>query len=140
MLRFVLLPLLLINVFYSAALADRLELVAGGGTAEKDDVPTKCRLREPFGVEFLPSGEMIIVEMTSGNRVLKVGKDKILRVIAGTGTKGYSGDGGPASVATFNGIHNLAITRAGDILLSDSFNHVLRKIDAKSGVVTTLAG
>lgn len=120
--------------------AGRIELVAGGGAAEQDAPATECRLREPFGVEFTPAGEMVIVEMVSGNRVLKIGRDGILRVIAGAGAKGYSGDGGPATAATFNGIHNLAITASGDILLSDSFNHVLRRIDAASGNVSTIAG
>ena len=115
-------------------------LVAGGGTAEKDAPATQCALREPFGVEFSPAGEMVIVEMTKGERVLKVDKEGILRVIAGTGARGYSGDGGPATAATFNGIHNLAIRANGDLLLADSFNHTLRQIDAQTGVITTLAG
>ncbi len=120
--------------------AEKIVLVAGGGTAEKDAPATACKLKEPFGVEFLPSGEMVIVEMTSGQRVLKVDAQGMLRVIAGTGTKGYSGDGGPATAAQFNGIHNLCITPGGDLLIADSFNHTLRKVDAKSGVITTLAG
>ena len=120
--------------------AEKIVLVAGGGTAEKDAPATECALREPFGVEFNAAGEMIIVEMTQGERVLKVGRDGVLRVIAGTGKKGYSGDGGPATAATFNGIHNLVILPNDDILLADSFNHALRKIDAKTGVVTTVAG
>jgi DNA-binding beta-propeller fold protein YncE len=76
----------------------------------------------------------------SGERVLKIGKDGILRVIGGIGKKGYSGDGGPATEAAFAGIHNLAILPGGDLLLADSFNHTLRKIDAKTGIVTTVAG
>jgi hypothetical protein len=120
--------------------AERIVLVAGGGTAEKDAPAPECALHEPFGVEFTPAGEMIIVEMEHGNRVLKVGKDGILRVIAGSSTKGYSGDGGPAAAATFNGIHNLQITPAGDLLLADSFNSALRKIDTKTGLISTMAG
>ncbi|MGB8170076.1 MAG: hypothetical protein WCF18_21410 [Chthoniobacteraceae bacterium] len=120
--------------------AEKIVLVAGGGAAEKDAPATECKLKEPFGVEFLPSGEMIIVEMTSGNRVLKVDAKGLLRVIGGTGTKGYTGDGGPATAATFNGIHNLQITPAGDLLIADSFNHTLRRMEGKSGVVSTMAG
>ncbi len=127
-------------VLAAPARAEKVVLVAGGGTAEKDAPAAECKLLEPFGVEFMPSGEMVIVEMTSGNRVLKVDTKGVLRLIAGTGAKGYSGDGGPAAAATFNGIHNLAITSGGDLLIADSFNHTLRKIDAKTGVVTTLAG
>src|SRR5204863_666967 len=42
--------------------------------------------------------------------------------------------------ATFTGIHNLAITPGGDLLIADSFNHTLRRIDGNSGVISTLAG
>lgn len=134
---------LFLLLFCSAAgllRAEKIELVAGGGTAEKDAPAKECALREPFGVEFNAAGEMIIVEMTKGERVLKVGKDGVLRVIAGTGKKGYSGDGGPATAAQVNGIHNLQIAPNGDLLIADSFNHTLRKLDPKTGVITTLAG
>jgi DNA-binding beta-propeller fold protein YncE len=120
--------------------AARIELVAGGGAKVQDAPATECALLEPFGVEFNPAGEMVIVEMTKGQRVLKVDRQGMLRVIGGTGAKGYSGDGGSATAATFNGIHNLAIEADGDLLLSDSFNHTLRKVDHATGVVTTLAG
>jgi DNA-binding beta-propeller fold protein YncE len=133
-------PLALLLALALPASAARIELVAGGGTKAKDAPSTECALLEPFGVEFNPAGEMVIVEMTKGQRVLKVDRQGILRVIAGTGAKGYSGDGGPALAATFNGIHNLAIQANGDVLLSDSFNHTLRKIDSRTGIVTTLAG
>ena len=134
--------LFLLLCFCTAGLlrAEKIVLVAGGGSAEKDAPATECALREPFGVEFDAAGEMIIVEMTKGERVLKVGKDGVLRVIAGTGVKGYSGDGGPATAAQVNGIHNLQITPAGDLLIADSFNHTLRQWDPKTGVITTLAG
>ena len=68
--------------------AEKIVLVAGGGAAEKDAPATECKLREPFDVEYLPSGEMLIAEMTGGNRVLKIDACGVLRVIAGTGAKG----------------------------------------------------
>ena len=131
---------LFVTIFLPLARAEKIVLVAGGGSAEKDAPATECKLKEPFGVEFTPAGEMVICEMTSGNRVLKVDAKGVLHVVAGTGVKGNSGDDGPATAATFNGIHNLQITASGDLLLADSFNHTLRKIDAKTGVVTRLAG
>src|SRR5436190_24324578 len=91
----------------STVLAARIDLVAGGGINESDAPATECKLHEPFGVEFLPGGEMVIVEMSRGNRVVKVDVSGKLSQIAGKGTKGFSGDGGPARDAEFNGIHNL---------------------------------
>ena len=138
MLRFLLALLFLVIVDFVRA--EKIVLVAGGGSAEKDAPAKECALREPFGVEFTPGGEMVIVEMSKGERVLKVDKTGMLRVIGGTGTKGYSGDGGPATAATFNGIHNLVILPNGDLVLADAFNNTLRKIEAATGVVTSLAG
>ncbi len=132
--------LLVLVLLTSAGFAETIVLVAGGGEKEPGAPARECRLREPFAVEFKPDGEMIIVEMDHGNRVLAVDAKGIMRHVAGTGAKGYSGDGGPALAAAFNGIHNLAIPPSGDLLLADSFNHALRKIDAPSGIVTTLAG
>jgi DNA-binding beta-propeller fold protein YncE len=132
--------LALLLAFTLPASAARIELVAGSGSKEKDAPATECALLEPFGVEFTAAGEMIIVEMTKGQRVLKVDGKGILHVIAGTGAKGYSGDGGPAAAATFNGIHNLVIAPNGDLLIADSFNSTLRKIDAKTSVITTISG
>jgi DNA-binding beta-propeller fold protein YncE len=120
--------------------AERIVIVAGGGTAEQGVNATECRLREPFGAEFAPDGAMVIVEMTKGNRVLKIEKKGILTVLAGDGSLGFSGDGGPAARATFNGLHTLAIGPTGDIYLADAFNFRVRKIEAKSGMISTFAG
>ncbi len=123
-----------------AACAAKIELVAGGGTQVADAPATECKLREPFGVEFLPDGRMLIAEMVSGNRVLSVDKAGKLTLLAGTGVKGFSGDGGDAKAAQFNGIHNLAIAPDGTAYFSDSWNYRIRKLDPKTGIISTIAG
>ena len=120
--------------------AEKIVIVAGGGGAERDAPATQCALHEPFCVEFNPAGEMVIAEMEHGNRVLKVNAQGMLRVIAGSGGKGYAGDGGPATAASFSSIHNFAVLPNGDLLLADSFSNALRRIDAKSGIIETIAG
>lgn len=134
------LPYVLFLCTAALAHADKIVLVAGTGTAEKDAPAAQCALHEPFCTEFTPNGEMVIAEMEHGNRVLKVGKDGVLHVLAGTGTKGATGEGGPATAATFNGIHNFVVRHDGTLLLADSFNSLLRRIDPQSGTITTLAG
>jgi len=124
----------------ASTLAAKIELLAGGGTKDADAPATECRLREPFGVEFAPSGEMIIAEMVTGNRVLKVDKAGQLTLLAGKGVKGFAGDGGPATSAEFNGIHNLAITPDGSVYFSDAWNYRIRKLDLKTGQISTFAG
>lgn len=120
--------------------AAQVVLVAGGGTGTVGGAATLFHLREPFGVELDPAGGLVIVEMALGQRVHRVDAAGILTTIAGTGMKGDSGDGGPATKAQFNGMHNLALAPNGDIYLADTWNCRIRKIDAKTGVIATVAG
>lgn len=120
--------------------AEQLTVVAGGGAKVADAPATECALHEPFGVEFAADGSMIIVEMERGQRVLRVDPRGVLTVLAGTGVKGFGGDGGPARDATFNGLHNLAIAPDGAIYLADTWNYRIRRIDPKTQIITTFAG
>ena len=61
-------------------------------------------------------------------------------VIAGNGTIGYSGDGGPATSAELNSPSGVAVDKSGNIFISDQFNSAIREINASTGVITTIAG
>lgn len=63
-----------------------------------------------------------------------------MAVVAGTGAQGYAGDGGPATQALLNNPFDLAFDPAGNLCFSDTFNHVIRRIDQRTGVMTTIAG
>ena len=117
----------------------RVALVAGGGEGSNNIPPREAKLRSPFGVDFDQAGNMYIIEMT-GERLLKVDGQGLLTVIAGTGEKGSGGDGGPALRAQFNGVHNLAVARNGDIYLADTWNNRIRKIDSRTGIISAIAG
>lgn len=122
-----------------SARADKLVLVAGGGTGD-DNVPaTQARLIQPFGIDFDGSGNAFLVELMGG-RALRIDRKGILTVFAGTGVKGDTGDGGPARKATFNGMHNLAVAPDGTVYLADTWNNRIRKIDPKTGTITAFAG
>ncbi len=97
-------------------------------------------LHEPFGTEFDRRGTMYIVEMAAGNRLLRVDDDETLVRIAGQREAGFSGDGGPALQAQFNGPHNLAVLPDGNVLIADTWNGLIRKYDAKNGTIDSLAG
>lgn len=73
------------------------------------------------------------------NRVRKVSPDGIITTIAGNGTKGYSGDGGPATSAQLYGPVRVAVDTAGNIYIADAANSRIRKVSA-SGIITTIAG
>ena len=67
-------------------------------------------------------------------------EDWTISTVAGTGDMGYSGDGAPALDARLNNPFDLAFDPAGNLVFSDTFNHCLRRIDARAGGVATIAG
>lgn len=64
----------------------------------------------------------------------------IIKTVAGNATVGYSGDGGPATAAALNWPKDLAVDAAGNIFIADMFNSSIRKVDAATGIITTIAG
>ncbi|MGC3974250.1 MAG: hypothetical protein QM771_07695 [Nitrospira sp.] len=64
----------------------------------------------------------------------------IIATLAGNGEPGYAGDGGPAGVASLNEPKGLCIDREGNVYIADSENHVVRRVDRKTGMITTVAG
>lgn len=117
----------------------KLVLVAGGGT-EGDGAPAdRAKVTNPFGVDFDRAGNMIIVEM-NGHKIRKVAPNGIITTLGGNGAAGFAGDGGSVRDAQVNGPHNLAIAPNDDIFIADTWNSRVRKIDGKTGIVTTIAG
>jgi DNA-binding beta-propeller fold protein YncE len=119
---------------------DKIVLVAGGDNKSVDVLATEARLAEPFGLAFDSQNLPWIIEMASGNRLLKIDQQGILSHVAGKTEKGFSGDGGKALDAQFNGPHNLAIRPNGQILIGDTWNGRVRQVDPKLGMVTSLPG
>jgi hypothetical protein len=68
------------------------------------------------------------------------GKTGVITTIAGTGQKGYTGDGGPAAQATFNGPKWIHVGADGHVYIIDTENHCVRRIHRRTGVITTVAG
>ncbi len=118
--------------------AATLSIFAGGGTKESGPA-IECRLADPFACEFDAQGNAFICEMTN-NRVVKVDARGSLTLFAGTTKKGSGGDGGPATQAELNAPHNLAVMKNGDVLIADSWNWKIRRVDAKTGIISTFAG
>jgi sugar lactone lactonase YvrE len=91
-------------------------------------------------VEVGEDGTVYILER-EGNSLRSVNPTTgLIGTVAGTGAKGYSGDGGPAALATFNGPKELAVDRAGNLLIVDTENHAIRFIDSSTGIIRTVAG
>jgi DNA-binding beta-propeller fold protein YncE len=64
----------------------------------------------------------------------------IISTYAGTGAQGYAGDGGPAGQALLNNPFDLAFDPSGNLCFSDTYNHCIRRIDARTNIITTIAG
>jgi sugar lactone lactonase YvrE len=119
-----------------------IETIAGTGKQgfSGDGGPaTKAELDNPFGIVRGPDGAFYYCEYT-GQRIRRIGKDGTITTIAGTGQVGFTGDGGPALEATFNKPHELRFDTVGDLYIVDMVNHAVRKIDMKTGIITTIAG
>ena len=65
---------------------------------------------------------------------------QIITTVAGTGTAGYSGNGGLATSAQMDGITSVVVDAAGNLYISDYYNNVIRRVDAVTGIMTTIAG
>src|SRR5260370_30728332 len=115
------------------------------GTGEKgfagDNGPaTAALLNGPFDVAFDGAGNLYFSD-TFNNRIRRVdARSGVISAVAGTGDRGFSGDGGPATRASLNEPYGIAIDRAGNLYIADRLNRRVRRVDAGSGIITTLAG
>jgi streptogramin lyase len=94
----------------------------------------------PRAVAVHPDGSLFVVER-NGHSVRRVDLTKgTVERFAGTGKRGYTGDGGKAREATFDGPKEIDIDREGNVFIVDTENEAIRRVDAKSGIITTIAG
>ena len=121
----------------------RMTTVAGSGKkgyAGDGGPAVEALLNEPYEVRFDAQGNLVFVEMQN-HLVRRIDhKSGIISTIAGTGTAGFSGDGGPATAATFRQPHSIAFDRSGALFIADIGNHRIRRIDPENGMVDTVAG
>jgi DNA-binding beta-propeller fold protein YncE len=133
------LALFLLLPLAPAARADKLALVAGGGTGGDGADATKAKLIQPFGVDF--GGEVIyVIEMVKGERLRELTGGTIRTLAGAEGQKGNSGDGGPAPEARFNGPHSLAVGPDSVVYVADTWNSRVRTYHPKSNTVRAFAG
>lgn len=95
----------------------------------------------PGGVAVDAAGNLYIAEINS-QRIRKVDTAGIITTFAGNGSKGFTGDGGPATAASlnlFNSHAGLAVDGAGNVYIADVSNYRIRKVDS-TGVITSIAG
>lgn len=137
------LVLLAILTAGSASPAADIKTIAGTGKAghSGDGGPAAAaELNNPYGLTIGPDGALYICEVDNNvvRRLdLKTGQ---ISTVAGNGQKGYAGDGGPALEASLNQPYEVAFDHAGNMFFAEMPNHVIRRIDAETKIISTLAG
>ena len=119
-----------------------ISTVAGSGAwgySGDGGAATSATLYDPMGVALDAAGDLFIAD--SGNNVVREVNFStgLISTVAGTGTAGYSGDGGAATSAEINDPTGIAVDAAGDIFIADCGNNVVREV-AATGVIATVAG
>lgn len=121
-----------------------IHTIAGTGVAgyNGDAIPaTTAHLNFPYGMAVNQMGHVVISDMDN-NRIRLIQSTEsggLIYTIAGTGVAGYSGDGGPASLAKVNNPQGVFWDAVGNVYFADAWNHRVRKISA-AGTITTIAG
>jgi sugar lactone lactonase YvrE len=118
-----------------------ISTVAGDGTngfSGDGATATNASLSGPAGLALDGSGDLFISD-AGNNRVREVGTNGLIGTVAGNGTNGFSGDGGPATNASLSNPAGLAVDAWGNLFIADSGNKRIRKV-ATNGVITTVAG
>jgi DNA-binding beta-propeller fold protein YncE len=110
----------------------------GEGAHDGDGGPaTQAALFGARAVAFAPDGALYVMERQGS--CIRCIRDGIIQTVAGTGARGYDGDGGPAREAVFAAPKEMAVDPEGNIFVVDTENHAIRMIDAQSWMVTTIA-
>ena len=122
------------------AATNNIFTVAGTGTAGFSGdgaAATGAQLHGPLGVAATADGGFLIADV--GNRIRRVSPAGTITTVAGTGTAGFSGDGGPATAAELFTPTGVAATADGGFLIADANNRRIRRV-SPAGTITTVAG
>src|SRR6185312_10815974 len=110
--------------------------IAGNGTPGA----SAAQVNNPYGLVVGPDRALYFCEI-GNHRIRRLDlKTHALTTVVGSGTKGYAGDGGPAIDALLNEPYEVRFDRAGNLFFAEMQSHVVRRVDAKTHIITTVAG
>ena len=120
----------------------RIRTVAGTGQrgySGDGGSASRAQLNNPYGITMGPDGSLYLCD-TDNHVVRKVARDGTIVTIAGNGKRGYSGDGQKATEASLNEPYEVRLDRQGNLYFVERMNHVVRFVDAQTGLIRTVAG
>lgn len=129
---------LAVTVFFAAGHLPEKLLYAGQNKAASPRRVNSLRLELPNGLALDARGDLYISDIAT-HRIVRLDQRGRLHLIAGTSEAGFSGDGGAAIQAQLQAPHDLLFDAAGNLLIADSGNHRIRRID-RQGIITSIAG
>ena len=137
-----LLPIVLCSIANMANAAS-VETVAGNGSPEnngREGIAQEIAVKDPFGVAIGPDGALYITEV-GHHRIRRVDlNSQRITTVVGTGRKGYSGDGSLAERADLNEPYEVRFDKHGNMYFVEMQNHIIRRVDAKTKKISTIAG
>ena len=123
--------------------AQMIKTIAGTGTPgfSGDGGPAvQASINNPYGLIVGPDDALYFCEI-GNHRIRRLDlKTRVITTVAGSGKKGYSGDGGPATEASLNEPYEVRFDRTGNMYFVEMQNHVVRRVDSKTRLITTVAG
>ncbi len=136
--RFITALLLFVLCALEVSLAQfNINTVAGGGP--NNLAAAQASVGFPQSVAVDAAGNVYIADAYSSH-VFEVSTSGTLTIVAGNGSMGFSGDGGPATAAALNTPESVAVDSAGNIFIADTYNSVIREVSASNGNIQTVAG
>jgi DNA-binding beta-propeller fold protein YncE len=128
--------LLAISARSSVAATPSVSTIIGTGSRGYSD----HEVNNPYGLVIGPDGALYFCDLDNQRiRRLDLATHRTT-VIAGNGQKAYGGDGGPATAASLNMPHEIQFDAGGNMYIAERDNHVVRKVEAKTGIISTFAG
>ena len=99
-----------------------------------------AQVNNPYGMAIGPDGALYFCDL-GNQRIRRLDlTTKRMTTVAGTGQRGYTGDGGPAVQATLAAPHEIVFDKNGDLYIAERDNNVIRKVNMKTGIISTVAG